>query len=193
MLLILDTAHEQGYMAIGRDGELVAERRLPADRRHSDTFALQVADLLQEFGFEPGEVDRIGVGVGPGSYTGIRVAVAFAKGLALATDADLVGYCSLEGYRPAGEGRWCSLFDARAGGVYLFEEGQSVERCAIEELPKRLEGVKTIVTPDLAVRGRLPSEIDCRWEEGRPDGGWLLREIDVRESAPVEIVYLNPK
>jgi tRNA threonylcarbamoyladenosine biosynthesis protein TsaB len=189
MILLLDTAHDRGYIAIGRNREIIAERRLSADRRCSDTFALQVANLLQEVSLSPAAIRRIGVGIGPGSFTGVRVGVAFAKGFALATEAELIGFCSLESYRPRASGRWVSLFDARAGGVYLFEEGRGSERCSIDDLPARLEGVEVLVTPDLLIRERLSQEVGSCWEEGRPDSGWLLNAVAERQAGEIKIIY----
>lgn len=79
------------------------------------------AGLLQRSGLRFADVTRIGVGVGPGSFTGLRAGVAVARGLALATGAELVAVSTLEALaaRVAGrEGVVLAVVDARRGEVF---------------------------------------------------------------------------
>jgi len=86
------------------DGELILTATREEMARGQDAkLAGLVKTLFETAGREIGSLDRIGVVVGPGSFTGIRVGTAFARGLALATGATCVGVTSLEAALPAGQ------------------------------------------------------------------------------------------
>lgn len=78
------------------DGGLVAGRVEPMQLRHDARLAPLVEQLMREAGKTFGELERIAVVAGPGSFTGVRVGVAFARGLSLALDIPSVGVTSLE-------------------------------------------------------------------------------------------------
>ncbi len=78
------------------DGALVAERVEPMRQGHDARLAPLVEQLMREAGKAFSDLQRIAVVVGPGSFTGVRVGVAFARGLSLALDTPPVGVTSLE-------------------------------------------------------------------------------------------------
>jgi tRNA threonylcarbamoyladenosine biosynthesis protein TsaB len=132
----MDTCLAACSAAVVREGETLAWRAEATLRGHQERLAPIVRDVLAEAGLEFADVDRIGVTVGPGSFTGLRVGLAFAKGLALALGRPCVGVGSLEALAaslelsdpPAGEGRAAAVIDAGRGRVYLqlFAGGASV-------------------------------------------------------------------
>lgn len=95
-VLAFDTALEACSAAL-LDGERVlAARSVAMARGHQERLGPLVAELLAEAGLRTADLDRIGVTVGPGSFTGLRVGLAFAKGLGLALGKPLVGVGTLE-------------------------------------------------------------------------------------------------
>lgn len=128
-VLVVDTAlglctvglfeHEAGELR--RQG-LCSE---PMTKGHSERVAGFARDALAEAGLGFRAIDRIGVTVGPGSFTGLRVGLAFAQGLGAALDRPVVGVSSLEGLEAsAGPGPVAALIDARRGQVYArFPQG----------------------------------------------------------------------
>lgn len=117
-ILALETSTEFGSCALWRDGVLT-ERVCPAGRSHSETLLPLVRELLSESGIGVAALDGIAFGVGPGAFTGLRVACGAAQGLAVAADLPLVPVSSLACMAAASGGeRVLSLLDARMGEVY---------------------------------------------------------------------------
>ena len=86
----LETSTRQPSVAV-RDATRVVERRLDRNGAHASDLLPALDALLTECGAGPRDITRIAVGIGPGSYTGLRVGIATAQGLARGTGAPLVG------------------------------------------------------------------------------------------------------
>lgn len=118
LILALETSTELGSCALWRDGEL-SERICPAGRSHSETLLPLVRELLVEAAVAVSQLDAIAFGVGPGAFTGLRVACGAAQGLAVANDIPLLPLTSLEAMAAAtGAEQVLALLDARMGEVY---------------------------------------------------------------------------
>jgi tRNA threonylcarbamoyladenosine biosynthesis protein TsaB len=130
IVLALDTANGACSAAVLRDGAVLAALSEPMMRGHQERLAPLVREVMTGAGIAFAELDRIGVTVGPGSFTGLRVGLAFAKGLALALGRPCVGIGSLEALAAseAGPGLTAAVIDAKRGQVYLqvFEGGAAV-------------------------------------------------------------------
>ncbi len=123
-LLAFETATEACSVAVLVDGRVI-ERFELAPRRHAE-LALPWADaLLAEAGVAKSQLDAIAVGRGPGAFTGVRLAVALAQGIALALDRPVVAVSTLAALaqRAPGE-RVLAAIDARMGEVYLGRFGR---------------------------------------------------------------------
>lgn len=125
-ILAIETATEACSVALLVD-DRVLERFELAPRRHAE-LVLPMADaLLAEAGVGKRELDAIAVGRGPGAFTGVRLAIAVAQGLALALDRPIVPVSTLAALAlaasPHGDAAVLALIDARMGEVYagLFE------------------------------------------------------------------------
>ena len=144
LILAIETGTEICSVALVRDGELISLRESDEERNHASTIAPFVDELLRESGVRPSDLEAVAVSQGPGSYTGLRIGVSFAKGLCYALQIPLLAVGSLaslvevarEDYE-AGiidveetDGiRLCPMIDARRMEVYtqLFDtEGRAV-------------------------------------------------------------------
>ncbi len=96
MLLALDTSTTQIGVALYDGARVLAEAYWRSGRRHTQELAPLVAQVLQHTGFAIEDVQAVGVALGPGSFTGLRIGLAFAKGLAVARGLALVGVPTLE-------------------------------------------------------------------------------------------------
>ncbi|HEY4030098.1 MAG TPA: tRNA (adenosine(37)-N6)-threonylcarbamoyltransferase complex dimerization subunit type 1 TsaB [Caulobacteraceae bacterium] len=130
MILGLDTALGACSVAVTRDGEVLAAASEPMLRGHQERLAPMTAEVMAQAGLPFSALDRVGVTVGPGSFTGLRVGLAFAKGLGLALGKPCVGVGTLEALAASspGPGLTAAVIDARREQVYLqaFESGRAV-------------------------------------------------------------------
>lgn len=128
-LLAFETATEACSVALWIDGE-VRERFGVAPRQHAELALPWAEQLLAEAGVARSQLDVVAVGRGPGAFTGVRLAVALAQGIALALDRPVVPVSTLAALAMQAEGeRILAAIDARMGEVYVagFErDGDSI-------------------------------------------------------------------
>lgn len=96
LILSIETGTDICSVALSNDGELMALRESNEGRDHAKKVALFVDELLKETGVQPSDLDAIAVGKGPGSYTGLRIGVSFAKGMCYALNIPLIAVGSLD-------------------------------------------------------------------------------------------------
>src|SRR5947207_262118 len=96
MLLAIDTATRTLSLALHDGMTVVAESSWRTSDHHTVELAPQTALLLRRAGLTPDQLPGIAVALGPGSYTGLRIGLGLAKGLALAHDLPLIGVPTFE-------------------------------------------------------------------------------------------------
>lgn len=120
-LLSLDTSTLTGSAAVVSDGVVLAESTARVRATQSEQILPLVDEVLARAGLTLDRIDRIAVGIGPGSFTGVRIALATAKGLHLATGAALYGVRSLDALASSlwgAQGLVLAALDARRGETY---------------------------------------------------------------------------
>jgi tRNA threonylcarbamoyladenosine biosynthesis protein TsaB len=119
--LLIDTCLDACQVAAVANGQRLAARSEPMRRGHQERVATMTAEVMAEAGLDFADLTRIAVTLGPGSFTGIRVGLAFARGLRLATQAQIVGIGTLNALAASARrvGRRAGVVDARRGQVYL--------------------------------------------------------------------------
>jgi tRNA threonylcarbamoyladenosine biosynthesis protein TsaB len=182
LTLAFDTATDVATVAVLRDGEPLGERRSRAVAVLADA-----DELLREAGLRPDDLDLLAVGVGPGSFTGVRIGLAAARGLGLALELPVAGVSTLEALAASGAGA-VPVIDARRREVFTLLGGDP--RCVAPgdlEIEARREYVG-----DGAVRYRATIE-----EAGGvvpPDGDerhvpWARFHAQLaRDAGPAELV-----
>ena len=137
-----DTSSKALTLAILEDETLLAQMTLNIKKNHSITLMPAIDFLMNSLDMKPTDLDRIVVAQGPGSYTGLRMAVATAKTLAHTLKIELIGVSSLLALVPEQvEGLVIPVMDARRNNVYagFYQSGQSVRPEAHLPLAEVLE------------------------------------------------------
>ncbi len=150
LILCIETGTDICSVGIVRDGELIALRESDEGRDHATKIAVFTSELLAESGISGDELDAVAIGKGPGSYTGLRIGVSFAKGLCYGLGIPLIAINSLESMARVaiedyeagiiGVDDWqravlCPMVDARRMEVYvqLFDsEAHALNEVAAE-------------------------------------------------------------
>ena len=130
IVLALDTCLGACSVAVIDGERTLASATEAMTRGHQERLAPMTGEVMIAAGLAFSDLDRIGVTVGPGSFTGLRVGLAFAKGLALALDLPCIGVGCLEALTGSvGEAGACvAVIDAGRGNVYLqqFDGGRPI-------------------------------------------------------------------
>jgi len=144
-VLVIDTSLGLCTAAVFEDDEALGVRSEPMAKGHQERLGGFARDAVGD-GF--GSLERIGVTVGPGSFTGLRVGLSFAQGLGLALDRPVVGLSTLHGLAASApdESVTAAAIDARRGQVYLqlFRDGVPVGvpgAFALEDAVGRIEAL----------------------------------------------------
>ncbi len=137
IVLAIDTCLSACSVAVVEHDRMLASASEPMTRGHQERLAPLARDVMRAAGLGFASIDRIGVTVGPGSFTGLRVGLAFAKGLALALGRPCVGVGALEALAGAlaSDGLRAAVIDAGRGRVFL----QIFDREAAIVAPDSLE------------------------------------------------------
>ncbi|WP_207801886.1 tRNA (adenosine(37)-N6)-threonylcarbamoyltransferase complex dimerization subunit type 1 TsaB [Phenylobacterium hankyongense] len=128
MVLGLDTCLNACSVAVLQDGRALAHESEVMARGHQERLAPMAQRAMQAAGLGFDRLERIGVTVGPGSFTGLRVGLAFGKGLGAALGVPVIGVGTLEALGAEAEGLVFAAVDARRDQVYLqaFEAGRAL-------------------------------------------------------------------
>ncbi|QTF08277.1 tRNA (adenosine(37)-N6)-threonylcarbamoyltransferase complex dimerization subunit type 1 TsaB [Brenneria izadpanahii] len=121
-ILALDTATEACSVALWNDGEIHSLFEV-CPREHTQRVLPMVRQVLAESGLTLNVLDALAFGQGPGSFTGVRIGIGIAQGLALGADLPMIGISTLEtmaqgAFRCRGATRVLAAIDARMGEVY---------------------------------------------------------------------------
>jgi tRNA threonylcarbamoyladenosine biosynthesis protein TsaB len=209
-LLVLDTSTERATVAVSlRDGKaLVADPG--SSRQHGRGLVLCIRDLLRRGELRPADLIAIGVGLGPGSFTGLRIGLTAAKTLAYAVGCPLYGIDSLEAIArnaPIDIPRVVAVGDAQRGDLFAAEFGRGVDGERLRRLaPNRLEPADRFASslaPGTLVLGPPLGRVEPTWPESVTRGGLAtaypvgktlieLLEERLRSAPPDDAWFLEP-
>lgn len=147
VLLALETATMCGSVAITADSRCIGEISLHTSETHSRRLLAGIDQLLRETAVTWADIDGIAVSLGPGSFTGLRIGLATAKGLAISTGTPLIGIGTLDGLAAqlfgVGDFLVCPVLDARKKEVYC-----AFFRCGPDGAPS-LQGEYQVMAPEI--------------------------------------------
>jgi tRNA threonylcarbamoyladenosine biosynthesis protein TsaB len=171
LTLGIDTATRTGGVALVEGGKVVSSRTCPLRLTHSESLLPVVAELLEESAVSLSRVKAVAVAAGPGSFTGLRVGLATAKGLAVGKELPVVGVPTMEAlalpYRDEKMPVWILLPSRRDHvftGLFRWTEGRDgweVERLRPEENRRVEEFLSDLVEAAFLAGPGLPEVEDA--------------------------------
>jgi tRNA threonylcarbamoyladenosine biosynthesis protein TsaB len=200
IVLGLDTCLASCSVAVLDGGRVVACAREVMARGHQERLAPMARAVMADAGLAFDRLDRIAVTVGPGSFTGLRVGIAFAKGLALALGRPAAGIGTLEALAAEADGLVFPAIDARRGQLYLqaFEDGRALmapdaltAEVAAARLAELAQGrAFTLVGSGAALLADFALGAQVIAAEGA-DARHVARLAAAREPGPLKPLYLR--
>lgn len=154
LILAFETSAKSASVAMLQDGLLLGEYFQNSGQTHSRTLMQMAEDLLKNCDLSVVDVDAVTCAAGPGSFTGVRIGLAAAKGFAWGREVPLVGVSTLEAMARTvayADGIYCAAMDARRSQVYtaMFEYSSGVltrvtqdDALSLDELKNQLESVE---------------------------------------------------
>ena len=148
LILAFETSAKAGSVALMDEKKLLGESYQNTGLTHSQTLLTMAEDLLESCGYTPKDVTAVAVAAGPGSFTGVRIGVAAAKGFAWGGELPCYGVSTLEAMaKQIGiwQGYICPVMDARRNQVYnaLFHADKGVLRRICEDRAIALSDLET--------------------------------------------------
>ena len=211
-ILGIETSTDVGSLALVEGKNVLARGDIDTHLRHSSRLIPLLDELLREAGWTAEELEGIGVGLGPGSFTGIRVGLAVGRGLAYGLKIPLAGagsFAALARAVAAGNGRVVVISDARRGRLYgaLYEKnGNLIRELKAPRLINNAEAIAwsggaSVVSPHWKrLRSVLPG---VSGREVFPRAEWVARiteerlkndsEVDPEELKPIYLSSYSSK
>ena len=170
LTLAIETSTRKGEIALSRDGEMLSVRSLgPVSQRHATTLFVEIDAAFREHGLSPGELTRIGVSLGPGSFTGLRIGIVAAKTLAYSLKCELCGidtFLAIAHAAPVELEKLYVVGDAQRGDLFVgryeshldggWKQASPIEVLSIEDFLKSLSSEDHVSGPGLQ---RYKSEV----------------------------------
>ncbi len=155
-LLAFDTSSKHFSLAVVKDGKTLCYRSIVLKKVLSDSIMPAIRGILKKAGLTLAKIDGFAVGLGPGSFTSLRVGLATVKGLAFALQKPVVGISSLDvlALNVSADGQVCVVCDAKRNMVYacLYQKkGDALKRKSkylladIKDVLKKIKGEVTFV------------------------------------------------
>ena len=163
-----DTCTTRGALAVARGGRVLAHEYFEAVKGHTGWLMPQLDQAVRSLGMAPGDIELIAAGVGPGTFTGVKVGISTAKAVALALGVPLAAMPTLDvlaRQAPEGARGVIAAVDARRGQLYA-----AVYRCDAGEFERLtdylclepgglLEVLKSLGVEDAAFVGAVPAPL----------------------------------
>lgn len=184
LTLGLDTTGKACSAALVDEGRIVAHSSEPIGRGHAERLAPLVKDMVYNAGRNVSDISRIGVCTGPGSFTGQRVALSFAKGFALPRKLPVIGLASLEIWAreadPEQNKLIVSVADVRRGELcWAAWKNGMPEILPVTQKIDEAEALIEALNPDIIMRDRPISTIILAW----------LAQHETPQNAPAVPLY----
>jgi tRNA threonylcarbamoyl adenosine modification protein YeaZ len=192
LVLAFDTAAAHCAAVLIRGDRVLARRDEAMDRGQAERLLPMLEEMLAEAGVDWGALDGIGVCTGPGNFTGLRVAVAAARGLALALGVPAVGVSRFEVLADRPGEVVVTLADRRGGFAQAFRDGVTLGPPVVDPADPPAPGMAVVdgsdAPPDLVALARIAAR---RLDGAPPPAPLYLRPADAMPPAEAPPVILD--
>jgi N6-L-threonylcarbamoyladenine synthase len=194
VILAFDTAAAHCAAAVLCGDDIIASAHEPMAKGQAERLLGLVQDVLAQGGLALGDLDAIGVGIGPGNFTGIRISVSAARGLALGLGVPAIGVNAFDALRFGTEEPCICTVDARRDMVFAQGFGLSMlddpQLCHFDSLPTDTEIIGAQGrAPEYSVADAIARITTARWTQPAPPPAPLyLRAADAapaRDTPPL--------
>jgi len=151
LILAIDTSAAHCAAALLLGNRLVAQRHDAMAKGQAERLFPMLEDLLSGAGHHWRDLSALAVGIGPGNFTGVRIAVSAARGLALALEIPALGISTFEALAHDGPRQLLVALDARGGRLYLQRFGN--DGAEGPQILENADGAKLLITPGDRVTG----------------------------------------
>jgi tRNA threonylcarbamoyladenosine biosynthesis protein TsaB len=181
--LILDTSTHSGYIILSDGEEVLQHYKIDSNKSNIASSLIPMIDsMLIQAKVPLSEIQYVAIGIGPGSFTGIRISATTALSLRYAKSIPIITYCSLESYIPSGNiSSFFSVYDANMGGIYIVN-GTRISDTQIEFTQAKQMDINTatttipsdsyIITPhQKTLVSKLPNTMQI--VNAQPNASWI--------------------
>ncbi len=151
LILCIETGTDICSVALARDGEMIALRESDLGHDHARKVGVFTQELLREHDIAPDELDAVAVGKGPGSYTGLRIGVSFAKGMCYALGIPLISVDSLRSLAAC-------LVEEHEAGIIDVEDWDNTILCPMIDA-RRMEVYAELFDTSLVPQSEVVAEV----------------------------------
>ncbi|HEY6258571.1 MAG TPA: tRNA (adenosine(37)-N6)-threonylcarbamoyltransferase complex dimerization subunit type 1 TsaB [Xanthobacteraceae bacterium] len=209
-VLAIDCALDACSAAVLDSGTIVASQSRIMARGHAEALMPLIARVMDEAEIEFAALDRIAVTVGPGSFTGLRVGISAARGIALAAAKPAIGLTTLVGLAAphiaqADDTPVVAVIDARHEHVYLQVFGPGGRTLLAPQVVPLREAARAAASASARIVGSAANLVVRSWpkgepppalvdQRGAPDIGWIARlgAAAAKVEGPPQPLYLRP-
>ncbi|MBN2019994.1 MAG: tRNA (adenosine(37)-N6)-threonylcarbamoyltransferase complex dimerization subunit type 1 TsaB [Sedimentisphaerales bacterium] len=167
LILAVETSGRMGSVALAEGAKLLAEKQFSGPMRHSAEIFPAIVGLLERFSKKPADIEQVYVSIGPGSFTGLRIAVTLAKSFALANQAKIVAVDTLD------------IIAANLNGKTQDTRHKTQDTCTVERLAVILDAKRGQFF--IAVYNKTPDPKsqtqDTTWRKILPDSLMNAEEL----------------
>src|SRR5882757_3061234 len=210
-VLAIDTALGACSAAVfdAERGDIIASETVAMTRGHAEAVMPLIARVMDLADVEFAELDRIAVTTGPGSFTGLRVGISAARGIALAAGKPAIGLSTLAGFAAPliaedDSTHVVAAIDARHDNVYLQVFGAGGRTLVAPRIATLRDAVRAAMTGPARIVGSAAKQVAAAWPKGAepplqvehsgaPDIGWIARlgAAAADDSGPPKPLYLR--
>jgi len=147
--LILDSSLKKSCLLLCKNHQILFFKVYSTLTPSSTLLSSHLDEALKKINIRAQDIGQIACGHGPGSYTGIRVAISIAKALGFALNIPVQGFCALQAIEPLkSPAQGARVIDARSGGIFAIEEGdKEAKKVSCEDINAWLQKTPQILTP----------------------------------------------